>query len=98
MGEIKLRSNQPPDKAITIFQEAIKTEELRVGYALDMGKKRLANFEKKYGVSSDKFISKLTAEDLEGRDMEYVEWAGEVKLVARLQERLDILKGIEYVA
>ncbi len=39
----------------------------------------------------------MTAEELEGHGLEYVEWAGEMKLVTRLQERLDILKGLEYV-
>ena len=97
MGEITLKSDKSSDKTIAIFQEAIKTEELRVGYALDVGKKRLSVFEKKYGVSSEKFLNTLTAEDLDGHDLEYVEWAGELKLVTRLQERFDILKGIKYV-
>ncbi len=34
MGEITLRSDKPSDKTIAISQEAIKTEGLRVGYAL----------------------------------------------------------------
>jgi len=97
MAEIKIISKQPADKAITIFREALKAEESRVGYALKIGKKRLATFEEKYGVSSDTFISQWTAEKLEGRDLEYVEWAGEAKLVSRLKERLSVLKGIEYV-
>ncbi len=69
MGEITLRS----DKTIAIFQEAIKTEDSRVGYALGVGKKRLATFEKKYGVSSKKFATNMTTEELDGRDIEYVE-------------------------
>lgn len=98
MPEIKLKSDQSSDKAVMIFREAIKTEELRVEYALGVGQKRLTAFENKYGVSSETFINKWTAEELEGRDVEYVEWAGEMKLVSRLKERLAILKGIEYVA
>ncbi|MBO1347050.1 MAG: hypothetical protein EBE86_006490 [Hormoscilla sp. GUM202] len=37
------------------------------------------------------------AEDLEGKDMEYVEWAGEYKLYLLAQEDLQILKKLDYV-
>ncbi len=65
-------------------------------YSLGIGQKRLAVFEKKYGVSSVVFMDEWAAENLEGQDIEYVEWAGEIKLVSRLKERLAILKDIEY--
>lgn len=97
MAEIKLKSEQS-GKAVAILRDAMKIEEIRLTHALDIGQRRMTAFEKKYGIPSEKFISEWTAEDLQGRDVEYVEWAGEVKLIARLKERLDILKGIEYVA
>ncbi len=65
-------------------------------YSLGIGQKRLVAFEEKYGVSSVVFMDEWTAENLEGQDIEYVEWAGEIKLVSRLKERLAILKDIEY--
>ena len=97
MAEIKLKTDQS-DQAIVILCEAMKTEELRIKYAMDVAQKKLAEFEKKYGVSSETFINEWAAEDLDGRDLEYVEWAGEIKLSSRLNERFDILRGIEYVA
>ncbi|OPL15851.1 MAG: hypothetical protein AVO38_09170 [delta proteobacterium ML8_D] len=97
MAEIKLKTDQS-DQAIVILREAMKTEELRIKYAMDVAKKKLAEFEKKYGVSSETFINEWAAEDLDGRDLEYVEWAGEIKLSSRLNERFDILRGIEYIA
>ena len=97
MAEIKLKSEQS-DKAVAILTDAMKTEEMRLVHALGIGQRRLTAFEEKYGISSDDFISKWTAEDLQGGDVEYVEWAGEIKLTAGLKERLAILKGIEYVA
>ena len=42
-----------------------------------MAVKRLATFEEKYGVTSEHFLAVMTAEDLEGKDDEYVHWAGE---------------------
>jgi hypothetical protein len=56
--------------------------------ALGLARKRLAQFEQKYGVSSDHFITTMVAEDLEGGDEEYVRWAGEYKLKQRLEEKL----------
>lgn len=42
-------------------------------------------------------MSNWTAEDLEGRDDEYVTWAGEIKIKQRLVNALQKLEGIEYV-
>ncbi|MBF0200664.1 MAG: hypothetical protein HQK66_05020 [Desulfamplus sp.] len=95
MAEIKIKSDHASTKAV--FCEAIQAEENRIGYALQLGKKRLDFFEKKYGIPSETFLRDWTAEKLEGKDVEYVEWAGEAKLYSRMRERLAILKGIEYV-
>jgi len=43
-------------------------------------------------------MSEWSAEDLEGKDMEYVEWAGEYQFFVRLNERLHILESIENVS
>ncbi len=95
MTEIKINSDYASTKAV--LSEAIKAERHRIGYALQLGQKRLDIFEKKYGVTSEIFLRDWTAEKLEGKDVEYVEWAGEAKLYSRMQERLTILHGIEYV-
>lgn len=94
MAEIKLRSKQS-DQAITILREALKTEEMRLGHSLDIAQRRMNRFEEQYGITSDKFIDQGAAEDLQGGDVEYVEWSGEFRLASRLQERLSILKSIE---
>jgi len=39
-----------------------------------------------------------TAEDLEGKDMEYVEWSGEYNLWKNLNERLATITDITYAA
>ena len=54
-------------------------------------------FEKKYKVTSKEFIKEWSAEDLDGKDLEYVEWAGEYNLSTRLNERLGALKSIKHV-
>jgi hypothetical protein len=96
MSEIILRTNEPGKTASILF-EALETEERRLQYSLSLAKKRLKKFEKKYNVSSDKFIAEWSAEDLKGQDMEYVEWSGEYQLALRLNERLFSIKSIENV-
>jgi len=44
------------------------------------------------------FTRKWFAEDLEEKDLEYVEWAGEFKLASRLHDRLATNASIEYVS
>ena len=97
MAEIVLKTNRP-DKAPQVLREALETEALRLGYSLNLAKKRLKKFETKYNISSNKFINEWSAEDLKGEDLEYVEWAGEYQLFSRLNERLVVLKSTENVA
>ena len=97
MPEIILKTEMP-DRAARILIEALETESFRLKYSMTLAKKRLSKFEKKYNVSSEKFINKWSAEDLEGKDLEYVEWAGEYKLSIRLNERLTALNSIEHVS
>jgi len=97
MPEIILKTDMP-DRAARILIEALETESFRLKYSMTPAKKRLSKCEKKYNVSSEKFINKWSAEDLEGKDLEYVEWAGEYKLSIRLNERLTALKSIEHVS
>ena len=97
MAEIILKTDEP-DKAVHVLREALETETLRLKYSLNLAKKRLKRFEVKYNISSEKFMNEWSAEDLKGKDLEYVEWAGEYQLFSRLNERLVVLNSIENVA
>lgn len=96
MPEIILKTDMP-DKAARILIEALETESFRLKYSVQLAKKRLSKFEKKYKISSEQFINEWCAEDLDGKDFEYVEWAGEYKLAKSLNERLTALKSIQHV-
>jgi len=96
MNEIIINSDHSSGKAYRVVADALLAEEHRLGYSLHLGREKLKSFEKKYGVSSEIFLKEWTAEQLTGKDLEYVEWAGEAKLTSRIQERLAILKGLEY--
>ena len=79
-----------------LVKSAIDSEIARLELALMTARRRLLSFEERYGVTSDHFIAILAAEDLEGKDDEYVQWAGEYELWQRLQQKLDQLRQIEY--
>ena len=97
MAEIMMQTNKP-DKAVEVLKEVMAMESSRLRYSLNLAKKRLKKFETKYNISSEKFIREWTAEDLPGKDLEYVEWAGEYKLYLTMNERLLVLRGIKNVA
>ncbi len=86
-----------PEKAIQIVKEALATETSRIEHGIGLARKKLKRFEKKYNISSEQFINQWTAEDLKGKDIEYVEWAGEYKLFSRLNDRFHILESIKSV-
>jgi hypothetical protein len=97
MTDIIIKSDKA-EKAAEILRETLGAEQSRLNYSLQLARKRISQFEKKYGVSSEIFINEWSAEDLEDKDLEYVEWAGEFKLASRLNDRLATIASIEYVS
>ncbi len=90
---------QPVDRAqqlMPLVQAAVNGEIVRLELALSLARERLLPFERKYGVTSEHFIEHMVAEDLEGGDDEYVQWAGEYRLMQRLEEKLLRLREVEY--
>lgn len=63
--------------------QAIESYKTRLRIGIERTRRRLAQFEHRYGITTNGFLLKMTSEDLKGGDLEYVEWAGEAKLVVR---------------
>ena len=78
-----------PDQgsAQTVVQ-ALEAYKLRLRANITRTKRRLATFEARYGVDTTHFLHAMAAEDLQGGDLEYVEWAGEAKLLEGLEAEL----------
>lgn len=83
-------------QAAQIVMRAVEQykEQLRVG--IERTQRKLSKFEQQYSVSTERLLSQLAAEDLVGGDLEYVEWAGEAKLLAGLQAELEALERVSY--
>ena len=75
----------------TVLQ-ALDAYKVRLRAGIERTKRRLAEFEHRYGVETTRFLDEMAAEDLTGGDMEYVEWAGEAKLLQGLEAELEELE------
>lgn len=95
MSTVHVKTTPASDEALYLVRAAIASEIARLELALEMAHKRLKPFEEKYGVTSEQFMAEMAAEDLEGGDDEYVQWAGEYKLMCDLKEKLTQLKEIQ---
>jgi hypothetical protein len=89
---------EPPQnkQVLYLVESAVQGEIARLELGLELAKKRVAPFEAKYGIASEKFVATWTAEDLQGGDDEYVQWAGEFKLMQRLEQKLKQLKDLRF--
>ena len=81
-------------QVLDLVESAVRGEVIRLELALELARRRLDPFERKYHVTSDDFAANMTAEDLQGGDDEYVRWAGEYKLTQRLEEKTQAVEGI----
>ena len=76
--------------------QAIESYKARLRASIKRTQRRLAQFEQRYGADTAHFLQEMTAEDLEGGDLEYVEWAGEAKLLEGLEAGLTELEHARY--
>ena len=78
------------------IMRALDGYKIRVRSGIERTKRRLATFETRYGVNTARFLREMTAEDLAGGDMEYIEWAGEARLLEGLTAELKELEHAHY--
>jgi hypothetical protein len=83
------------DSVQTVVQ-ALEAYKVRLRASITRTKRRLATYETRYGMDTMHFLHEMTAEDLQGGDLEYVEWAGEAKLLEGLEAELRELEHVSY--
>jgi len=81
--------------AQTVLQ-ALDAYKKRLRAGIERTKRHLTEFEARYEVDTAHFLNEMAAEDLEGGDLEYVEWAGEAKLLEGLEAELLELEDARY--
>ena len=76
--------------------DALEAYKTRLQAGIDRTSRRLAAFEARYGVPTARFLAEMTAEDLQGGDIEYVEWAGEAGILEALEREQQKLTHARY--
>jgi len=98
MLQLEIKSDSPDVASVqNLVKSAIESEIKNLKRSLEKTNKLLKEFETKYQVSSDFFISNWTAENLEEGDEEYISWVGEIKIRTKLINSLEKLENIEYL-
>ena len=82
---------------LPLIQAAISSKLKRTEIGLRKTEHEIQKFERKYHIPSEQFVNTYTAEDLDGKDMEYISWMGELKIRQALVEEIQALQEIEYV-
>ncbi len=89
---IELRAEQSAQAIV----QAIESYKRKLKANIARTQRRLMHFEDRYAVNTAHFLEKMTAEDLNGGDIEYVEWAGEAQLLQGLETELAELEYANY--
>lgn len=76
--------------------QAVEAYKARLRLSITRTHSRLDIFERRYGVQTAHFLREMASEDLAGGDIEYVEWAGQAKLLEGLEEELRELEDAQY--
>lgn len=96
MARVRIEGPGSDAEALRLLRTALESKALHIRLGIEATQSRLHAFEQRYGMPSETFISRTTAEDLTGGDLDYVEWAGEWKILQQLKEDLRLLEAIEY--
>lgn len=96
MSTLYVEPEQRTKDVLYLVQSAVESEIARLELTLEAARRRLTPFEQKYGFTTEHFIAEMSAEDLDGKDDEYVHWAGEYQLMQKLQEKLQHLMEIKF--
>ncbi len=77
-----------------LIKLAIENEIKIIRHGLDRTRKKLKEFEDKYGMKSEEFYKRYNNGEM-GDDMDYIKWAGEYETLQQLEKDYNELKGIE---
>jgi len=94
MTDIRLISDRK--RELRPLVEAALANELRLLEAgIGQSEYRVQEFEKRYQMSSREFISRYEKDEME-ETMDFAEWIGEFRLLKRLKEKAETLKGVRF--
>ena len=96
MTRIRVEDRDASGDATRLLRTAVESKVRRLRLGIEATEARLRALESRHGRTSDEAMATVTAEDLAGGDLEYVEWRGEWRMLQQLKEDLGQLEAIEY--
>ena len=94
MTELTLVS--PHQRPLRPLVEAALANELRLlEAAIRRTEQRLQEFEARYQLPTDEFIRRFENDEFK-ETLEFAEWVGEYRLLERIREKADTLRGIKF--
>jgi predicted DNA-binding protein YlxM (UPF0122 family) len=97
MAELKIICDYP-DSLKQFIEEALSKRMASLEDGIRRTEERIKEFEGKYQMSTEEFLRRFENDELQHRlDMEFDEWVGESRMLKMLREKVDRLKGIEFV-
>ncbi len=95
MAELKLRSKDP-DSLRRIIQSALSERLQSVIKGIKRTEERLQEFETKYQLSTEEFITRFNNDEL-SHSFDFDEWIGESRMLAHLQQMKESIEEIDFV-
>ena len=96
MTRIRIEDRNAHTDAARLVRAAVESKVRRLRLGIEATESGLRAFEGRYGMPSAEAMTRLTADDLAGGDLDYVEWMGEWRMLEQLKEDLRQLEAIEY--
>ena len=95
MAELTLRSKDP-DSLRRIIQSALSERLQSVKAGIKKTEERIQEFETKYQLSTEEFISSFNNDEL-SHSFDLDEWIGESKILAHLQQTKESIEDVDFV-
>ncbi|AFY31333.1 hypothetical protein Cal7507_0849 [Calothrix sp. PCC 7507] len=95
MAELKLRSKDP-ESLRRIIQSALSERLQSVTAGITRTEERLQEFETKYQLSTEEFITSFNNDEL-SHTFDFDEWRGESRMLAHLQQTKESIEEIDFV-
>ncbi|MCL1467556.1 MULTISPECIES: hypothetical protein [Argonema] len=97
MAELKIICEYP-DSLKQFIEEALSKRIASLKDGIRRTEERLQEFESKYQMSTEEFLRRFENDELQHRlDMEFDEWVGESRMLKMLNDKVNKLRGVEFV-
>jgi len=93
---IKTSDSSQRESVNDVINSALRREQEILSSSLERTKSKLAEFEKKYSLSSEEFYRRFQSGSLGDSD-DYIDWSGELQFYQILSEKYSLLKDIVIV-